>query len=313
MFCLLPFNISDEAVTFRVWEGALSALLAGTSLLLTLRAKRTAVVADRAPVLLCFTAALLFSINPPLGVACYLNLLLLLLRAKLGPARFVRRGLVAAGALALVLTPWMIRNAVVLDKIIPLRSNFGLELAIANHDAASSGEADHPVFLHRLRTIHPLESQAAFNRMQASGGEVAYAAQIGAEAKAWIARHPADFLRLCGRHLRQFYFPPAWQWSIYGRAARGVQARQAVLWTVAFVGLIGAVLALFVWRRQLTYFAVLALVPALPYVIVQPVPRYRYIVLLPLLFLAAEVVGRLTARLSRRQSSGSRAEAVHVT
>lgn len=306
---LLPLNFNDEAVTYRVWEGALATLVGACCLLMTVQADRGRSLAQRAPVLLFFTAALLFWINPALGIAAYLNLLVLFVRAELRPFAFLSRGAVAFGMLVLVLAPWTVRNAVVIGEPILLRSNAGLELALANHPAAAAAGSQHLVFLNRLREMHPLESQVAFDRMRRSGGEVAYARKLGREAQGWIEAHPFDFFRLCLRHVTQFYFPPQWQWSIYGFPAKGVAVRQAFSWALGLLGLIGAGFALIRLRGRMTYLAIVALAPSLPYMIVQPVPRYRYIVLLPLLFLATETVGRMLGRLSQRPRDQQWAEA----
>src|SRR5262249_59095274 len=49
----------------------------------------------------------------------------------------LRAGFVLAGVAAVVITPWVVRNYRVLGGFVPLRSNFGLELALGNHAEAN--------------------------------------------------------------------------------------------------------------------------------------------------------------------------------
>jgi hypothetical protein len=296
LFALLPVTPELETTAFRVWEGGLAALLGAIVLSLCIRSERDRDLSHRRMLILGATAGLLFFTNPALGLAAYAVIGLLLLRA-VAPRKWLAHVAILAVTLFAVLTPWTIRNYEVFHRILPLRGNFGLELAIGNHPAAL-GTSDRQTFVDRLRTIHPLESQTAFDRMQAMGGEIPYANALGDEAKAWIRTHPGDFARLSVKHLVQYYFPPRWQWNIYSeRVGKDVIFRQALLWGVAALGLLGAFAALFAWRERILYLATFALVPALPYIITQPVPRYRYIVLLPLLFLAANTAYRLYRKL----------------
>lgn len=296
VFCLVPLNNYLEIVDFRAWEGGLATLLGAACLLLTVRADARGEVSWRIVGALALLAALAFFINPPLGIAAYANALLLLVR-RVPATRWPAAAGVAAVMLAAVLTPWTIRNYEAFGRVIPLRGNFGLELALANHPAAVSGDDEIGVFRARLAQIHPQMSWDAFRAMQRTGGEIAYADRLGAEAKRWIAAHPRDFVRLSLRHLGQFYFPPAWQWSIYGGVSTGQRIKLMLSWAIALAGLAGAAAALFVWRGRLIYLATIALVPVLPYMIVQPIPRYRYLVYLPLLALGAEFGARLFMRL----------------
>ncbi len=296
VFCLVPLNNYLEIVDFRVWEGGLATLLGAATLLLTVRADAAAKVSWRVVWGIAILAALTFFISPPLGLAAYVNALLLLVR-RVPARRWATTAAVAVVALLAVLTPWTIRNYQAFGRVIPLRGNFGLELALANHPAAMRTDDELGVFRERLNAIHPQMSWSAFHAMQRQGGELGYADALGAEAKAWIGAHPADFARLSLRHLAQFYFPPAWQWSIYGGVSTGQRIKLLLSWLIAAAGLVGAAAALVAWRGRLIYIATLALLPVLPYAIVQPIPRYRYLVYLPLLRLAAELTARFLDRL----------------
>jgi hypothetical protein len=292
IFCLVPLNMSLEAVQFRIWEGALASALAGWALLLLVRMDIRGSARWPQIVGVALLIAFLFFVNPALGLTLYACAGIWLIRCQ--PWRnWLPIAATAAVALAVVLAPWTLRNYETFGRFIPLRSNFGLELALANHPAAVSGDSEHAVFVNRLYEIHPQQSDEAFARMEAAGGEIAYADELGAEAKAWIFAHPAAFAQLCVKHLEQFYFLPTWQWTIYDYRSRATLPKTVGYWTVSALGLLGAACALFLWRGRWVYAAATALLPALPYIITQPVPRYRYIVYAITLFLGCELVARL--------------------
>jgi hypothetical protein len=263
LFCLIPLNPQLETTTFRIWEGAFATMLSAWALLLILRADSAGRVDLRRTLPIALITALLFFINPALGVACYACAAILLLR-RVPSRKWPTRIAVGAVALAGLLTPWTIRNYQAFGKFIPLRSNLGLELALANHELTTSGQLDGQVFKNRLATIHPLESQRAFDRMQQMGGEIAYAHALGAEAKQWIANNPSAFALNSVKHVFQFYFPPTWQWDIYRQVSRGTWLKATVTWTIALLGIAGALAALLWWRGAWIYVVVLTFVPVLP-------------------------------------------------
>ncbi len=292
IYCLLPLLPYTELMEFRHWEGGLAVFLATGLLALIVTTDASGTTSWRRRYAIALLAALLFFVNPPLGVAGYAMAAILLWR------RFEWRSYpatvgMAACVLVAVLAPWTIRNYEAFGRFIPLRSNAGLELALANHPAAVSGNNQQGVFLARLTAIHPNGNPPVFARMKAMGGESPYAAMLGKETNAWIASHPVDFARISLRHLVQFYFPPAWLWDVYGKFSQGTLIKQFVIWATTLLGLAGAVCAVLVWRGRFIYAAVAVLVPALPYLLVQPILRYHYLVLGILLFLGAELVTRV--------------------
>jgi hypothetical protein len=186
-----------------------------------------------------------------------------------------------------------------MGSFIPLRSNFGLELAVANHPAAARGGDDKQIFLARMREIHPHTSRNAYDRMKLAGGEVAYAEKLGRETRAWIANHPLEFAQLSAKHVQQFFFPPAWFYSINDNSSQAVGIRQAIMWALALLGLAGVALVMIQRRRRLDYLVIMVLVPVLPYAITQPILRYRYITYASMMFFAAIVILALLGSLGR--------------
>jgi hypothetical protein len=298
LFALLPLNLQLETVSFRVWEGGLAVLCGALMLGACVRHRAGAPLATREMLPLAAIPAVTLFVNPAMGLATYACLGWLMLTG-LRLAAWPRMIGLTVAAFALVFGPWALRNQGVFSELVLLRSNPGLELALANNDRAYFGADARVAFVENLRAIHPLEMGPERARAALAEGERAYAKTLGAEFGGWLRAHPDRFAALAARHWVQFYFPPAWQWDIYAPASRMTTLKVAVTWAISILGLIGAVLALFVWRGAHIYVALLALVPSLPYVVVQPVLRYRYLVLLPLLFLGVELVRRLLMRRRR--------------
>lgn len=291
IYCVAAIFPELETTTFRIWEGALACLLSAWVLLRVLDADLASDRRLKTWMITCFIACVLFFLNPATGLACFAMLGIWLLRHC--PIRTWLPYFVSAAVILLaVLTPWTVRNYEAFGRFIPLRSNMGLELALANHPAAVGTGDQREVFWNRLQEIHPQESQAAFDRMQAMGGERAYADALGVEAKQWIRAHPVEFAALSLRHVVQFYFPPEWQWNIYSKINAAMKLKLTLTWVFAGLGLIGALASALLWRGRYFYPAALVLMTALPYAMVQPVLRYHYLIYAITLFLGVELVRR---------------------
>lgn len=303
VLCLVPLNVKLEVITFRVWEGGLAALIAGLGLLLIVRMGRRAELRWPMIALLLGAAAVLTFVNLIEGLALYSACAILFLR-RFALLEALKASVLALTLLAAVLAPWTIRNFALFDRFIPLRGNAGLELALGNYPGAL-GKDDHSAFVARLHQLHPTYPNG-FRAMQRAGGEIPYSAALGSDAERWIVRHPAAFARLYARHLRQYYFRPAWEWHIYAVKERNVLLPQSWTWAVSLFGLFGAAIAFAAWRDDFLYFACLAVVPGLLYATVQPVPRYSYLVYAPLVFLAVQFLCEAGQFWRRRRNSRER-------
>lgn len=299
---LLPLNFYFEVVDFRIREAAFGALIAAIGLLWLLRIDKAcaagAPLTMRRLALFALLAAFAFLINPGLSLALYAGIAIIALRHL--PLRDWLPG-VAIGLAALVVVngAWVIRNWEVYHRIMPSRGNFGLELAIGNHPAAVDPVDARAVFNARMEAIHPAFGADALARLKTYPSDIAYFDVVGTEAKAWIAAHPGDFMRLSLRHLRELYFPPAWQWNLYADSpARGVIVKQALKWAIAALGLAMLLVGLFERPRLWLFVAFALAFPTALYMIVQPTLRYRYVLEGLLAFLAAALVWRLVTRLA---------------
>jgi len=106
------------------------------------------------------------------------------LRLFLSRKRWFMPGLVASLVLAATISPWIIRNAIVFHRFIPMRDSMGLEVWMGNNGPNLHWTSDgrHP--------LHDIKELADYNRM----GELAYMDHKMALAKAYIASNPGHYL-----------------------------------------------------------------------------------------------------------------------
>jgi hypothetical protein len=124
-------------------------------------------------------------------------------RAERG--RIIRCGFVLATISLLMAAPWIIRNYRVLGGFVPLRSNFGLELAVGNRPGANGF-----TYAAGMSAMHPFNSAAERARL-IEQGELAYMRDKLRQALSWIREHPRQFVWLMMRRARLFWIPwDAW-------------------------------------------------------------------------------------------------------
>lgn len=276
LLCLVPPFVTQEVIDFRYWESGLAVILATASLLLLAHMNMQAEVPAAGAISgLGALVAVTFFVAPVAGLAAGVCAGLLAL------ARWpFRKALLLAAAfllcLALMVVPWAMRNARALGEPILLRSNAGVELAIANHADALSDRLPERVFSDRVAAVHPIGNKAAHAELRERGGEVRYSARLGGEARTWIAAHPADFVRLYLRHLRQFFFPEPWQFYFSGWEGMRT-TRSITISLVSLLGLAGLIAGLVRDPRRIWMLAVYIAVVALAYALFQPMARYFYL------------------------------------
>ncbi len=290
-YALLPFVCVFLGLPKRA--GILAAIVGGVVPVYLLNEFRstTAVFGSLSLELLCLITACIWNtrrrLSARLGALCgaALGLALLispnLLTTALAwlavGAYFYRQGMIrftaALFAIACaVMLPWAIRNQVVLGSPVFLRSNFGLELQIANNDFAGVSYAENSRSFARYQPFVNSEESEKVRRL----GEAGYMRQKLAQALGWIAGHPRRFASLTGTRMFRFWMPQTYR-----------AAQTAVLWTLtlwAFIGL------RFTWHRQRPAFWILGSIllayPAV-YYFVQLDNPYRYPMYWSLLLLAA--------------------------
>jgi hypothetical protein len=120
--------------------------------------------------------------------------------------RIVRCGFVVAAISFLFVAPWMVRNYRVLGGFVPLRSNFGLELAVGNRP-----DADGHTYTTGMDLLHPYTSAAERTRL-IEQGELAYMRDKQRQAVSWIGEHPRQFVWLMARRARLFWITTEEVW-----------------------------------------------------------------------------------------------------
>jgi hypothetical protein len=300
LLALLPLNLYYEMNDFRRWEGS----IATAGIALSLASALELDAAERRPSwldlsVLAAGGALLSLFSLPAALACFGILGLLALR-KHGWTGFVGAAAISAALFVAISYPWALRNEAVLGGKVWTRSSFGFNFALGYHDKAISPSDERKVFFDRLYEVSPFLSPPALASLKAAGGEIGYNRLSIARTEEWIGQHPAGALKIAARHVQEFYFPS--RWMFYGSGPRVAVFKQAVMWTIAFVGFVslGVRLARGDWRY--VYVGAPLLLLMLPYVLGQPVLRYRYPVEGLLVFLAADMTWRTTKSALKRLS-----------
>lgn len=175
---------------------------------------------------------------------------------------------------ALIVSPWIIRNAAVFGRFIPIRSNAGLELAVGNHDGADGRTPAVTANDVKAGTVpdHPYVKPADAQHLR-QVGETAYMAEKRKQATDWITAHPDRFAELTATRARLFWFPPRDFWDRTAALGWPSTILYSLSTLLAFVGLI------VVARRSRIAFASAALfliAASAPYSITHVCLRYRY-------------------------------------
>lgn len=189
----------------------------------------------------------------------------------------------AVAVIAMVLLPWMVRNAVVQQKFIPLRTGFGLNLWMGNNPY-SAGTA-RKVDGEKVRfTLPPEYAETFLNRLP--DDEQDRDDSYFQEAKRFIRENPAAYLKLCANRMAyMLWFDPTH--PLTGNAIYRISYILLLLTSIP-----GAMIA--IRRRRLdpvlplVYAGFLAL-----YVPIMVLPRYREVPVVILLLLAAYALARI--------------------
>jgi hypothetical protein len=161
-----------------------------------------------------------------------------------GPKRLALPA-IACIVTVLCCVPWTVRNFEMFHHFVPLRSNFGLELWLDNHDGPP---------------VHPFDN-ARERAALASLGEPAYMQAKQREAIAWIKSNPRGFARETGKRVVAFWLGD--KHPIREFIHRGLWIFKAdflacsALIILVLAGLVAA------WRQRREYFPLLAAFPAL--------------------------------------------------
>lgn len=300
ILALIPLNIFLEMSGFRHWEGAIAG--AGIALCLDRALELDAI--ERRPrwrdlIALAAGVALMSLFSLPASLAC---------SGILGWLALRKRGWIglvgaAAATTALFLAfsyPWAVRNEAIFGEKVWTRTSFGMNFALGFHDKAIDPTNEEKVFYDRLDEVSPFLNPRALAAMKAAGGEVAYNKLMIAQTEEWIRQHPLGALKIAARNAWEFYFPSRWLWL--PDSNRTAALKQAVMWTISFVGFVGLGVRLGYRDWRYVYVAAPLLLLMFPYVMAEPVVRYRYPVSGLLVFLAADMAWRTMRSVLHRRS-----------
>jgi hypothetical protein len=244
--------------------------------------------------LLAFGASVLSLFSEAGALACYGIIGWLALRRR-GSLGFVAVTALSAVLLCALSYPWALRNEAVFGEKVWTRTAFGMNFAIGFHDKAISPADPLKVYSDRASEVSPPSALAA---LQNAGGEVAYSRLWTARTEAWIGQHPLAAMKIAARHVWELYMQPRWMWW----PDKGpVAIREALLQTFTVLGFAGVATGLACRDWRYTYVAAALVLPMFPFVLGQPLGRYRYPVDGLLVFLAADMISRVTRLVSNRQ------------
>ena len=297
LLCLLPLNIFLEMRKFRQWEGALAAAGIAVCLVRCLKMDGD----QRRPSwldlgMLAFGASVLSLFSEAGALACYGIIGWLVLRRR-GWLGLIATAAVSAALISALSYPWALRNEAVFGEKVWTRTAFGFNFAVGFHERAISPADPRKVYFDRMGELSPFFNPPALAALQNAGGEVAYSRLWTARTEAWIGEHPLAALKIAARHIWELYMQPRWMWwPDQGPVAIRVALLQAFT-VLGFAGLATG-LACRDWRY--IYVAAALILPMIPYVLGQPLGRYRYPVEALLVFLAASMISRAAKFVSNR-------------
>lgn len=115
--------------------------------------------------------------------------------------RWLHSAVVVLGVM-LACAPWAWRNSNVFHSVFFIRSNFGLELRVGNHQSAAS---DITQSYEQGTLLHP-EAQVEEAILVRELGEIEYMRKARREALDWMRAHPTEYLGLSLRRFAGFWF-----------------------------------------------------------------------------------------------------------
>ncbi|HEV2485937.1 MAG TPA: glycosyltransferase family 39 protein [Terracidiphilus sp.] len=169
--------------------------------------------------------------------------------------RWLRPGVVALLALAATISPWLIRDAVVFHRFVPMRDSMGLELWMGNNGDSARWTSDD------LHPLHDMKELAAYDK-----GELAYMDRKSQEAKTYIHEHREWYAWMCARRA-MYLWTGYWSFKPAYLAQEPTDPENIPFATgLTLLGLTGLVL---LWRRNrfdaIRYAGIMFLFPVMYY------------------------------------------------
>jgi 4-amino-4-deoxy-L-arabinose transferase-like glycosyltransferase len=275
-----------------IWDTSLAALAAGLILWATLAIRDSERRKDWVGYGLLWGAGLMVNAAIFALVPFLFGWLALELRKK--SRLWLQLPVAALILMGVVCVPWTIRNYVVFHKVIPFRSNFGLELWLGNNDQVPDTFAG---FLHP--NDYPPEREK-FARL----GEIEYMRQKQTEAFQFMRSHPADASRFFWRR-----FVDNWigMWDpVQDMWHSLILAGRLFLLSNLFVSLFGLLGLLFIYREKSPYAFPIAMFPliySIVYYLTHTSLRYRHPMDPVMMVSAAYALGYPALVMARRKQN----------
>lgn len=210
--------------------------------------------------------------NPSLLTVLGVSGLYLAYNCRRDRAEFVRRAAVSALLCCVVIAPWLVRNRLVFNRWVFLRSNAGFEFSLGNY-AGSNGLG--------WFGLHPSQNKREFLKYQQMG-ELEYVASKQHQALSWVKNNPVDFVKLSGKRVYDF-----WAGTQLDYIAPTFEVwRKWMFWPLSLLTALGLWLAIREHRPGGLFLGILILLFPFAYYITFAQPRYRHYVE-PLMLLPA--------------------------
>lgn len=161
-----------------------------------------------------------------------------------GLGRLFACGVCCIATVILTISPWMIRNAVVFHKFIPIRDNLPLEFRVGN-----TGDSSEPLIINAGPWV-PWADNTEWNEYTQMG-EIAYFHLKGEQARAYIEAHPLWYAKMMARR-----FAYVWTgfWSFSARyMADPYDNHKIDFVTVPLLGLLSVLMCMGLvraWRKR---------------------------------------------------------------
>ncbi len=227
-------------------------------------------------------------VNPALGSLLPVTLIFALYGQFRSGRSWFRPAVAMTISCFLVVSPWLIRNRVVMGQWVFLRDNFGFEFALGNY---------HLSFGRGWGGRHPAVNPREFARYR-DMGELAYIQKNTAEALDFVRHRPGEFLALCAKRIVYF-------WDGSGMEYRGPVAPYWLPWSFALFSFLLLPALWICSRLKIPYwqllFAVVLIYP-LAYYLTQPPVRYRHIIEPEMVLLIALAISEGISRLNQRRT-----------
>ena len=267
LMALYPIAIWNSVRT--VWDTTLVGLGVTVFLLALVKLPRMPLPRDVVPVAFVY-GALLFLNPAPLAILPAVLLYLTLISDR-RPGVSIRSAWVFCVAAFAICLPWMWRNRVELQTAA-LRPNFGVEVMIGNHDAATG----HP----QPTLYHPSHVESELE-LYKELGEAAYSSDCMGRGLEWIRSNPGAFLQLT-LHRFQLFWVGDWPLSDTRTSAGGGAAGDPASWlkwaSYVLLGIlaVASLLVSDVPREVRWLFGGVLLFFCGPYVVTHVSERYRF-------------------------------------